>query len=61
VVVDAAEWPEEIDRDRAQAAKEQAEKQLDAAAFKFETDNARDAYKRAVTRLKVCGAAKTGG
>jgi F-type H+-transporting ATPase subunit epsilon len=53
LVVDAAEWPEEIDHDRARAAKEKAEKQLEAAMFKFEADNARATLKRAVTRLKV--------
>ncbi|MDR2742905.1 MAG: ATP synthase F1 subunit epsilon [Treponema sp.] len=57
LVVDAAEWPEEIDCDRAQAAKKRAEEQLEAAMFKFETDNARALLKRAEMRLKVCGSA----
>ncbi|MDR2246113.1 MAG: ATP synthase F1 subunit epsilon [Treponema sp.] len=57
LLVDAAEWPEEIDRARAKAARERAEEQLKAAVFRFETDNARAMLKRAETRLKVCGAA----
>jgi F-type H+-transporting ATPase subunit epsilon len=57
LVVDAAEWPEEIDCERARAAGKRAEEQLEAAMFKFETDNARALLKRAETRLKVCGAA----
>jgi F-type H+-transporting ATPase subunit epsilon len=60
LMVDAAEWPEEIDRIRAQAAKERAEQQLEAAMFRFEADNARAVLKRAETRLKVCEAADAG-
>jgi F-type H+-transporting ATPase subunit epsilon len=60
LMVDAAEWPEEIDRARAQAAKERAEERLKAAVFKFETDNARATLLRAATRLKVCGAPEEG-
>jgi F-type H+-transporting ATPase subunit epsilon len=58
LVVDAAEWPEEIDCDRARAAKEKAEEQIEAATFKFEADNAKATLKRAVTRLKVYGMTK---
>ena len=53
LMVDAAEWPEEIDRERAFAAKEQAEKELEAAHFKFETDKAKSRLRRADYRLKV--------
>ncbi|MDR0376172.1 MAG: ATP synthase F1 subunit epsilon [Spirochaetaceae bacterium] len=60
LMVDAAEWPEEIDRDRALAAKERAEEQLEAAVFKFETDNARSTLRRAENRLKVCASADAG-
>ena len=60
LMVDAAEWPEEIDRVRAQAAKERAEEHLEAAVFRFETDNAQAALKRAEIRLKVCEAADAG-
>jgi F-type H+-transporting ATPase subunit epsilon len=58
LVVDAAEWPEEIDHDRALKARERAEEQLETAMFKFETGNANAALKRAVTRLKVGGTAQ---
>jgi F-type H+-transporting ATPase subunit epsilon len=54
LMVDAAEWPEEINRGRAQAAKERAEEMLEVAVFKFETDNAKATLKRAAMRLKVC-------
>jgi F-type H+-transporting ATPase subunit epsilon len=56
LLADAAEWPEEIDCVRAQAARERAKEQLEAAVFRFETDNARAMLKRAETRLKVCEA-----
>jgi F-type H+-transporting ATPase subunit epsilon len=58
LVVDAAEWPEEIDYGRALKAKEQAEGQLETATFKFETGNAKAALKRAVTRINVGGTAQ---
>ncbi|MDR2069813.1 MAG: ATP synthase F1 subunit epsilon [Treponema sp.] len=57
LMVDAAEWPEEIDCNRAQAAAKRAKEQLEAAMFKFEIDNARAILKRAETRLKMCGTA----
>jgi F-type H+-transporting ATPase subunit epsilon len=53
LMVDAAEWPEEIDRDRALAAKQRAEEQLAAGTFKFEIDTARANLKRAEVRLTV--------
>ena len=55
LMVDAAEWPEEIDRERALAAKQQAEKDLEAAHFKFEIDKAKSKLRRADYRLKVLG------
>jgi F-type H+-transporting ATPase subunit epsilon len=58
LVVDAAEWPQEIDRDRALAAKERAEELLETAMFRFETDNAKANLKRALTRLKLCQGAR---
>jgi F-type H+-transporting ATPase subunit epsilon len=53
LVSDAAEWPEEIDYERAKAAKERAEKMLDQGGMKFETDNASSSLKRAAVRMKV--------
>ena len=53
LVVDAAEWPEEIDSDRAQAAKERAEETLKAGPLKFEAITARANLKRAEIRLKA--------
>ncbi|GHV82313.1 ATP synthase epsilon chain [Spirochaetia bacterium] len=53
LMVDAAEWPEEIDYDRALAAKERAQAQLDEGTFKFETEKVRADLKRAETRIRV--------
>ena len=53
LMVDTAEWPEEIDKDRAIAAKQKAEKSLEAALLKFEIDNARAKLRRAEFRLKA--------
>jgi len=53
LMVDCAEWPEEIDKERALEAKEQAEEILSDANFKFETDKAKDKLRRAESRLKV--------
>jgi F-type H+-transporting ATPase subunit epsilon len=52
-MVDAAEWPAEIDRERAKAAKERAEEILASRTLKFETANAANSLKRAVFRLKA--------
>jgi F-type H+-transporting ATPase subunit epsilon len=53
LMVDAAEWPEEIDPERARASRQQAEKNLEIAVLKFETDNARAQLRRAEHRLKT--------
>jgi F-type H+-transporting ATPase subunit epsilon len=53
LMVDAAEWPGEIDYERALAAKQKAEESLKAAMFKFETDAARHTLKRAEYRIKA--------
>jgi F-type H+-transporting ATPase subunit epsilon len=53
LMVDAAEWPDEIDYDRAIAAKERAEEVLSSGMFKFETENASSSLKRANFRLKA--------
>ena len=53
LMVDAAEWPEEIDRDRAEEALAAARESMDAGTFKFETSSAEAAARRAQFRLKV--------
>jgi F-type H+-transporting ATPase subunit epsilon len=62
LMVDAAEWPEEIDINRAMAAKRNAGEDLRNSMFNFETSNAREKLKRAENRLKAsalrAGAAK---
>jgi F-type H+-transporting ATPase subunit epsilon len=55
LLVDSAEWPEEIDKERALAAKKGAEDDLRNSMFNFETSNARNRLKRAETRIKVWG------
>jgi F-type H+-transporting ATPase subunit epsilon len=53
LMVDAAEWPEEIDKDRAREAKDRAEERLKTGMLKFETDKAASSLKRARFRLKA--------
>jgi F-type H+-transporting ATPase subunit epsilon len=53
LMVDAAESPEEIDPDRARAAKEEAEEKLKSASLKFEVDDAKAQLRRAEYRLKA--------
>jgi len=53
IIVDDAQWPEEIDRQRALADKDQAEKSLESAVMKFQKDNAEVKIRRAVYRLKA--------
>ena len=53
VLSDAAEWPEQIDRERAEKAMAAAEEALRSGTFKFETNAAEGALRRAKLRLKV--------
>ena len=53
VMADAAEWPEEIDRERAEKSLAAANEALEAGTFKFETTSAESAQRRAKYRLKV--------
>jgi F-type H+-transporting ATPase subunit epsilon len=53
LMADAAEWPGEIDRERALAAKQKAGETLDASLFKFESSAAHAALRRAEFRLRV--------
>jgi F-type H+-transporting ATPase subunit epsilon len=54
LMVDAAQWPEEIDREQSLLDKEQAEESLKSAVLKFEVDNARAKLRYAEFRLKTC-------
>ena len=49
----SAEWPEEIDYERAKAAKTEAENALEGGVLKFETDTASSALLRAKMRMKA--------
>jgi F-type H+-transporting ATPase subunit epsilon len=60
LVCDAAEWPNEIDHDRAKAAKDRAEETLLIGGMKFETDKAAASLRRATLRIKVWEEAKKG-
>ena len=53
LISDTAEWPEEIDYERAKKAKEQAEEILLEGMLKFETEAAAASLKRAKARIKV--------
>jgi F-type H+-transporting ATPase subunit epsilon len=53
LMVDAAEWPEEIDAERAHAAKRTAEESIKSASEKFELDRAKARLRRAEYRLLV--------
>jgi len=55
LLAEAAERPEEIDVDRAQRAKERAEKRLAERTPEIDIDRARAALLRAIIRLKVAG------
>jgi F-type H+-transporting ATPase subunit epsilon len=53
LITDSAEWPDEIDYDRAMDAKRRAEETLRGAEFKFEAETAKQALERAEMRLKA--------
>ncbi|MDW7656833.1 MAG: ATP synthase F1 subunit epsilon [Bacillota bacterium] len=54
IVVNAAEWPEQIDRQRAQSALERAEKRFhDPQTSSQEKNHARHGIERAKARLKI--------
>ncbi|MCI8549242.1 MAG: ATP synthase F1 subunit epsilon [Lachnospiraceae bacterium] len=53
VLAEAAEWPQEIDVERAKQAKERAEARLQAPAADMDTLRAEMALRRAVTRIKA--------
>lgn len=53
IVTEAAEWPNEIDIERAEAAKERAEKRIKDQKENIDVDRAELALKRALNRLEV--------
>ena len=53
LVSDAAEWPEEIDLERANKAKERAEETLRSGGIKFDMDKAASSLRRARMRIRV--------
>ena len=53
LMVDAAEWPEEIDQERAERSLAAAKETINLGMFKFETSAAEAAARRAQFRLKV--------
>jgi F-type H+-transporting ATPase subunit epsilon len=55
LLADTAERPEEIDVNRAQAAKERAERRLAERSEGTDIDRAKAALLRAVTRIRVAG------
>lgn len=59
VLASSAEWPEEIDRERAEEAIKRAEERLDETHLKFETVRAQSSYERATNRLSVLDRAET--
>lgn len=55
IVTDAAEWPGDIDVERAQSAKERAEKILEKKESATDLSRAEYALKRAINRIEVSG------
>lgn len=53
IVTEAAEWPGEIDVERARAAKERAKKRLEERKKYTDVDRAELALKRAINRLDI--------
>jgi len=53
LMVDAAEWPDEIDLERAHTAMEEAEREIAEATLPFELERAKARLRRAEFRLKA--------
>ena len=51
LISDAAEWPSEIDLERAMNAKKRAEETIAGGTFKFETESASSSLRRANMRI----------
>jgi F-type H+-transporting ATPase subunit epsilon len=56
LMVDAAEWPKEIDSERARTAKQKAEEAIKLASEKFEINHAKARLRRAEFRLLAADA-----
>lgn len=54
ILADAAEWHEEIDKERAEAAKRRAEERLTKKTEDINVARAEAALKRALVRLELC-------
>ncbi|MDR0494523.1 MAG: ATP synthase F1 subunit epsilon [Treponema sp.] len=61
LMVDAAEWPEEINPERARAALRKAEERLKSPRVKLEADRVKAKLRRAQFRLKLWEMEKRGG
>lgn len=53
ILAEAVEWPNEIDYNRAESAKERAERRLQAKASDLDEDRAQIALMRALARIQV--------
>ena len=53
LLAEIAEWPEEIDRDRAEAAKKRAEERISAQTADIDLARAEFALRKALTRIDV--------
>lgn len=53
ILAEVVEWPDEIDENRAQEAKERAQKRLDEKDEVLDIDRAQVALQRAITRISV--------
>lgn len=53
ILAEAVEWPDEIDYDRAESAKERAERRLQAKESNLDEDRAQIALMRALARIQV--------
>jgi F-type H+-transporting ATPase subunit epsilon len=53
ILAETAEWPDEIDKKRAQAAKERAEERIKSGDGSIDVARAELALKRALTRLNI--------
>jgi F-type H+-transporting ATPase subunit epsilon len=53
IFTDSAEWPEDIDRERARKAKERAERRLAQKESEIDFERVNLALKRAINRMKI--------
>jgi F-type H+-transporting ATPase subunit epsilon len=60
LMVESAEWPQEIDLERVLESKKQAEEALKNPNFRFEVDKMKEKLRHAEYRLKVLETVKTG-